>query len=72
MTLRKWCFSSTKLLETIPDDFKEMGDLQIATGKALGVHWNTKTDSLHVATIVVDADRVPIKCYIVYIVAKSI
>ena len=55
MTLRKWRSSSTPLLKTIPEELQEKEPIHsISTPsschKALGLHWNTKDDTLHVAT----------------------
>lgn len=55
MTLCKWRTNSLALLESIPERLRETTDLEIATApglcpKALGLHWSTTNDSLHVAT----------------------
>ena len=53
--LRKWRSNSQALLQTIPEELKEQENLLTipAPGqchKALGLHWNTAADTLHVAT----------------------
>ncbi len=54
--LRKWRTNSPELLATIPEDLRETEPLRIGTNfelgcpKALGLHWNTTTDTLFVAT----------------------
>ena len=75
MTLRKWRSNSPQLLETIPEDLREMSDLQITTApqecqKALGLHWSTSSDSLHVTTPDVDTERAASKRYVASTVAK--
>lgn len=54
MTFRKWRSSSTQLLDTIPSKLRETSDLQLHSApgeyaKALGLHWDTAHDNLHVA-----------------------
>ena len=57
MRLRKWRTNSPELLASIPEDLRETEPLCISTAansgcpKALGVHWNTTTDTLFVATL---------------------
>ena len=55
MTLRKWRTNSPALLHTIPADIRETETVQYFSSpkdhqKALGIHWDTATDNLHVAT----------------------
>ena len=55
MTLRKWRTNSPALLHTIPEDIRETETVQYFSSpkdhqKALGIHWDTATDNLHVAT----------------------
>lgn len=56
MTLRKWRSSSAALLESVPEELRESSDLTIVAAtpgdcsKALGLHWSTTDDTLHVAT----------------------
>lgn len=55
MKLRKWRSNFIELLQTIPEELQETSDLSIATSlgdynKALGLHWNTTDDNLHIAT----------------------
>ena len=55
LTLMKWRSNSTLLLDGILEDIKEKPpEVVIAAdpsvyGKTLGIHWNTQTDSFHVA-----------------------
>ncbi len=53
MVLRKWRSSSMELLEKVPDQLREKEttpvDLQSSYQKALGVHWDTVSDSLFIA-----------------------
>ena len=76
MTLRKWRSSSEPLLETIPEEIKETGDLHIASdptecSKALGIYWNTSTDTLHVATPDLADNGVPTKRQVTSAVART-
>ena len=69
MTLRKWRSSSRELLDTIPKELKESGDLLIASrlgeySKTLRVHWNTLSDTLHVSTLDIDPNHVVTKRHI--------
>ena len=54
MKLCKWRSHSQELLRAIPDDMKEKENLAISPPdechKALGFHWDTRTDSFHVVT----------------------
>ncbi len=55
MTLRKWRSNSKDVLDTIPETLKEKEKTQehqtfVEHHKALGVHWDTRKDVLHVAT----------------------
>ena len=55
MLLRKWRSSSPALLATVPAELQETSDLDInlsptEQGKALGLHWDTSQDQLHVST----------------------
>ena len=55
MVLRKWRSNSQALLDTIPEELKETETIQLFSSpkehhKALGVHWDTHSDCLHVAT----------------------
>ena len=66
MRLRKWRSNSEDLLSTIPEDLKETEQVQVISApdqchKALGVHWHTGQDTLHVATPVLKNDDVPTK-----------
>ena len=58
MNLCKWRTNSTELLETIPVELRE-SKMELITApsdqaKALGVHWNTELDTMHVTTPQVD------------------
>lgn len=76
MKLCKWRSHSPKLLQTIPSDMKEKEGLLTLLPpdqchKALGIHWDTRTDLFHVATAtLVSSDR-PTKCKIASDVAKT-
>ena len=55
MNLRKWRTNSKELLKTIPIDLRETKKVEITTApsdqaKALGVHWDTDMDTMHVST----------------------
>ena len=55
MTLRKWRSSSEEVLDSIPPELREKDNIPLtvtATGhhKALGLHWDTGRDCLHVVT----------------------
>ena len=55
MRLRKWRSNSNDLLESIPEEMRETENIQVISApeqchKALGVHWHTIQDTLHVAT----------------------
>ncbi len=54
MTLRKWRSNSNEVKSLIPLDLQESDNLQISSPaeykKALGIHWDSKQDSLHIAT----------------------
>ena len=66
MKLRKWRTSSAALRATIPDELLETESTLLITTpsshhKALGVHWDTGHDTLHVATPQLDAGATPTK-----------
>ncbi len=55
LTLRKWRSNSTELLASIPAELRETdnSELDISPSdcpKTLGLHWNSKSDTLHVCT----------------------
>ncbi len=54
MTLRKWCASSPDLRRHIPSKLLESCPLSLPTPshapKALGVHWDVDTDTIHIST----------------------
>ena len=55
MALRKWRSNSGDLLNTIPEELREKETVHLISApgqcqKALGVHWDTEQDTLHVAT----------------------
>lgn len=75
MSLRKWRSSSAELLATIPKDLKETTDLRITATpgectKALGLHWSTVKDSLHIATPDVNIDEPATKRRIASVIAR--
>ena len=66
MTLRKWRSNTRDLLATVPDHLKEKENIQLIAAprechKALGVHWHTVEDTLHVATPSLQRDNLPTK-----------
>ena len=76
MTLRKWRSNSGDLLNTIPEELREKETVHLifAPGqcqKALGVHWDTEQDTLHVATPVLLPLTGPTKRQITSDVAKT-
>ena len=76
MTLQKWRSSSIQLLQTIPEELKEAGDLHIsseptACPKALGIYWNTTHDTLHVATPDLTDSGTPTKRQVASAVART-
>ena len=76
MTLCKWRSSSTQLLQTIPEELKESGDLHIsldptACSKELGIYWNTTSDTLHVATPTLTDTGTPTKRQVASAVARA-
>ncbi len=58
MNLRKWRSNSADLLEQIPETLKKARPLSLPTPshalKALGLHWDVQTDTLHISTPVRD------------------
>ena len=76
MNLRKWRSNSTDLLQTIPDIIKEKEDVHMFSvptdcHKALGIHWHTTKDTLHVATPIIEKRVYPTKRQISSDVAKT-
>lgn len=76
MTLCKWRTNSVALLESIPEHLRETTDLEIATSpgrcpKALGLHWSTAKDSLHVATPTIDPSEPATKRLVASAVART-
>ena len=76
MRLRKWRSDSCELLQSIPDDLKETEAVQTINApdqchKALGVHWHTTQDTLHVATPILDSCDRPIKHQVASDVART-
>ena len=74
MKLRKWRSNSRDLLNSIPQELRE-DSMQIATSKtygtkAIGVHWNTHSDMLHVSTSAQGLDKLPTKREIASAVAQ--
>ena len=63
MNLRKWRSNSPDLKSTIPEELleKESVKLIAAPEAALGVHWDTVSDTLHVATPKLQATDSPTK-----------
>ena len=55
MTLRKWRSDSSVVLQAIPEELHETDSHQIISApaechKALGIHWSTQDNNLHIAT----------------------
>ena len=66
MNLRKWRSNSPDLKSTIPEELLEKESVKLITApeacyKALGVHWDTVSDTLHVATPKLQATDSPTK-----------
>ena len=76
MTLRKWRSNSTELKATITDNLLEKENVQlisapVACHKALGVHWDTSLDTLHVATPMFSENDVPMKRQVLSDIART-
>ncbi len=76
MVLRKWKSNSQSLLHTIPKKLQEEESTQLISPpdqclKTLGIHWNTRTDCFHVATLTLTSDDHPTKRKIASNVAKT-
>ena len=76
MHLRKWRTNSRELRDTIPLELQEKEPVQHISAphdchKALGVHWNTQTDTLHVATPDLCNDDLPTKRQVLSDVART-
>ncbi len=76
MTLRKWRTNDDNLRATIPPYLLETEETQLIQApakchKALGVHWRTTTDTLHVATPQLDANGRPTKRQVLSDVART-
>ena len=76
INLRKGRSNSTDLLQTIPDIIKEKEDVHLFSvptdcHKALGIHWHTTKDTLHVATPIIEKHVYPTKRQISSDVAKT-
>ena len=75
MNLRKWRTNSKELLETIPIDLRETKKVDIITtpsdqAKALGVHWDTEMDTMHVSTPQVDVISIATKRQVASTIAR--
>lgn len=76
MTICKWRTNSPELFDSIPEHLRETDDLEITSSpgvcpKALGLHWSTTHDTLHVATPPVDLDEVTTKKSVASTVART-
>ena len=76
MRLRKWRTNSPDVLETIPEELREDDPVHIISTptdfqKALGVHWDTVRDTLHVATPALVTFTEPTKRQVASNVAKT-
>ncbi len=75
MTIRKWRSNYAELKTKIPEGLLEKDEVQLisalsACHKALGVHWNTANDSLHVAIPTLEDIDLPTKCQVLSDIAK--
>ena len=75
MTFRKWRTSSRSLLDTIPEDLHEIENTQFIKQpeqqlKALGIHWDIVSDTLHIAASEITIPTVPTKRNITSSVSK--
>ena len=64
MTLRKWRSDSPAVLQAIPEELHETDPHQIISApaechKALGIHWSTQKNTLHIATPKLNDDDNP-------------
>ena len=76
MWLRKWWSNDTSVLENVPKEMREDDDHQIISPpakchKALGLHWDTRKDTLHISTPTLEANDNPTKRKIASYVAKT-
>ncbi len=76
MWLRKWRSNNISVLENVPKDMREDDDHQIISPpaechKALGLHWDTRKDTLHISTPTLAASDNPTKRKIASDVAKT-
>ena len=76
MRLMKWRSNSNDLLESIPEEMRETENIQVISApeqchKALGVHWHTIQDTLHVATPTLVKEDKPTKRQIASDVART-
>ena len=76
MWLHKWRSSNTSVVDNVPSNMRENEGHQIITPpaechKALGLHWDTKKDSLHVSTPILAAGDKPTKRKIASDMAKT-
>ena len=76
MLLRKWKYNSVELMKSIPKDIREEEDTKLFSPpeqchKALGIHWDNRADTLHVATPTLTPDDRPSKRKIASDVAKT-
>ncbi len=76
MTLRKWRSNSPALRDTIPENLLEKENVHTIKApsechKTLGIHWNTTTDTLHVATPTLHPDDSPTKRQVLSDIART-
>ena len=72
--LRKWRSNSSELLKHIPEELRETSPKTISPeltdfAKALGVHWDTESDSFFISIPIID-DAHPTKCSIASTAAR--
>jgi len=76
MWLRKWRSNDVRVIENVPSNMHKDGGCQIIAPpaechKALGLHWNTGNDTLHVSTPTLNPEEKPTKRRILSDVAKT-
>ena len=76
MNLRKWRSNSPDLKSTIPEELLEKESVKLITApeachKALGVHWDTVSDTLHIATPKLQATDSPTKRQVLSDIART-
>ena len=77
MLLRKWRSNSPAFVRVTPEELRDVSSKEVvisndptAHGKALGIHWDTQTDELHVVTPEILPD-IPMKRTVASTAAKT-